>query len=159
MEKISSFTIDHLKLVPGVYVSRKDTIGKEVITTFDLRMTSPNDEPVMNTAEVHTIEHLAATFLRNHPVYANKTIYFGPMGCRTGFYLLLAGNLTSKEIVPLMIEMFEFIRDFNDEVPGASPKDCGNYLDMNLPMANYLAKRYLDNVLYNIDDSCLVYPE
>lgn len=159
MEKISSFTIDHLKLVPGVYVSRKDTIGKEVITTFDLRMTSPNDEPVMNTAEVHTIEHLAATFLRNHPVYANKTIYFGPMGCRTGFYLLLAGNLTSKEIIPLMIEMFEFIRDFNGEVPGASPKDCGNYLDMNLPMANYLAKRYLDNVLYNIDDSRLIYPE
>ena len=122
-------------------------------------MTSPNDEPVMNTAEVHTIEHLAATFLRNHPVYGNKTIYFGPMGCRTGFYLLLAGDLTSKEIVPLMIEMFEFIRDFKDEVPGASPKDCGNYLDMNLPMANYLAKRYLDNVLYNIDDSRLVYPE
>ena len=159
MEKIASFTIDHLKLVPGVYVPRKDTIGKEVITTFDLRMTSPNDEPVMNTAEVHTIEHLAATFLRNHPVYGDKTIYFGPMGCRTGFYLLLAGDLTSKEIVPLMIEMFEFIRDFNDEVPGASPKDCGNYLDMNLPMANYLAKRYLDNVLYNIDDSRLVYPE
>ncbi len=158
MEKIASFTIDHLKLVPGVYVSRKDTIGKEVITTFDLRMTSPNDEPVMNTAEVHTIEHLAATFLRNHPVYGNKTIYFGPMGCRTGFYLLLAGDLTSKEIVPLMIEMFEFIRDFKDEVPGASPKDCGNYLDMNLPMANYLAKRYLDNVLYNIDDSRLIYP-
>lgn len=159
MEKIASFTIDHLKLVPGVYVSRKDTIGKEVITTFDLRMTSPNDEPVMNTAEVHTIEHLAATFLRNHPVYGDKTIYFGPMGCRTGFYLLLAGDLTSKEIVPLMIEMFEFIRDFKDEVPGASPKDCGNYLDMNLPMANYLAKRYLDNVLYNIDDSRLFYPE
>lgn len=159
MEKIASFTIDHLKLVPGVYVSRKDTIGKEVITTFDLRMTSPNDEPVMNTAEVHTIEHLAATFLRNHPVYGDKTIYFGPMGCRTGFYLLLAGDLTSKEIVPLMIEMFEFIRDFKDEVPGASPKDCDNYLDMNLPMANYLAKRYLDNVLYNIDDSRLVYPE
>lgn len=159
MEKIASFTIDHLKLVPGVYVSRKDTFGKEVITTFDLRMTSPNDEPVMNTAEVHTIEHLAATFLRNHPVYGDKTIYFGPMGCRTGFYLLLAGDLTSKEIVPLMIEMFEFIRDFKDEVPGASPKDCGNYLDMNLPMANYLAKRYLDNVLYNIDDSRLVYPE
>ena len=159
MEKITSFTVNHLKLIPGVYVSRKDTIVKEVITTFDLRMTSPNDEPVMNTAEVHTIEHLAATFLRNHPVYGDKTIYFGPMGCRTGFYLLLAGDLTSKEIVPLMIEMFEFIRDFKDEVPGASPKDCGNYLDMNLPMANYLAKRYLDNVLYNIDDSRLVYPE
>ena len=159
MEKIASFTVNHLTLLPGVYVSRKDPVGDSVITTFDLRMTSPNDEPVMNTAEVHTIEHLAATFLRNHPVYGDKTIYFGPMGCRTGFYLLLAGDLTSKEIVPLMIEMFEFIRDFKDEVPGASPKDCGNYLDMNLPMANYLAKRYLDNVLYNIDDSRLVYPE
>mgnify|MGYP000728944935 FL=1 len=159
MEKIASFTIDHLKLVPGVYVSRKDTIGKEVITTFDLRMTSPNDEPVMNTAEVHTIEHLAATFLRNHPVYGDKTIYFGPMGCRTGFYLLLAGDLTSKEIVPLMIEMFEFIRDFKDEVPGASPKDCGNYLDMNLPMANWLADRYLREVLDGITKERLVYPE
>lgn len=158
MEKIASFTIDHIRLQPGIYVSRRDTIGKEVITTFDLRMTSPNEEPVMNTAEVHTIEHLGATFLRNHPVYREKTIYFGPMGCRTGFYLLLAGELSSREIVPLMVEMFEFIRDFKGEVPGASPKDCGNYLDMNLPMANYLADRYLENVLYHIDDSRLVYP-
>lgn len=159
MEKITSFTIDHLKLQPGVYVSRKDHVGAEVITTFDLRMTSPNEEPVMNTAEVHTIEHLAATFLRNHPVYKEKTVYFGPMGCRTGFYLLLAGDYTSKDIVPLMIEMYEFIRDFHDEVPGASSKDCGNYLDMNLPMANYLAKRFLENVLYHIDDSRLIYPQ
>ncbi len=159
MEKIASFTIDHIKLQPGIYVSRKDTVGTEVITTFDLRMTSPNEEPVMNTAEVHTIEHLGATFLRNHAVYKDKTIYFGPMGCRTGFYLLLAGDLSSHDIVPLIVEMFEFIRDFKDEVPGASPKDCGNYLDMNLPMANFLAKRFLDNVLYRIDDSRLVYPE
>ena len=159
MEKIASFTIDHIKLQPGVYVSRKDTIGTEVITTFDLRMTSPNEEPVMNTAEMHTIEHLAATFLRNHPTYKDKTIYFGPMGCRTGFYLLLAGDLTSKDIIPLMVEMYEFIRDFKDEVPGAAPKDCGNYLDMNLPMANYLAKKYLDQVLYNIGEDRLVYPE
>ena len=158
MEKIASFTIDHIKLEPGVYVSRKDTVGSEVITTFDLRMTSPNDEPVMNTAEVHTIEHLGATFLRNNPLYKDKTIYFGPMGCRTGFYLLLAGNYTSKDIVGLIIEMFEFIRDFHDEVPGASPKDCGNYLDMNLGMANYLASRYLENTLYDIDDAHLVYP-
>ena len=158
MEKIASFTIDHIKLQPGVYVSRKDTVGSEIITTFDLRMTSPNEEPVMNTAEMHTIEHLAATFLRNHAVYGGKTIYFGPMGCRTGFYLLLAGDNESKDIVPLMIEMFEFIRDFKDEVPGASPKDCGNYLDMNLGMANYLAKRYLDHTLYQIDEAHLVYP-
>lgn len=158
MEKIASFTIDHIKLQPGVYVSRRDAVGAETITTFDLRMTSPNEEPVMNTAEVHTIEHLGATFLRNHPVYGNKTIYFGPMGCRTGFYLLLAGDLTSKDIVPLMVEMFEFIRDYKDEVPGASPRDCGNYLDMNLGMANWLAKRYLDNVLYNIGDDRLNYP-
>ena len=157
MEKIASFTIDHIKLQPGVYVSRKDTVGAETITTFDLRMTSPNEEPVMNTAEVHTIEHLGATFLRNHPVYKDKTIYFGPMGCRTGFYLLLAGNYASRDIVPLMTEMFEFIRDYKDEVPGASPRDCGNYLDMNLSMANYLAGKYLDNVLYGIYDTRLVY--
>ncbi len=159
MKKIASFTIDHIKLVPGVYVSRKDYVGNEVITTFDLRMTSPNDEPVMNTAEMHTIEHLAATFLRNHKLYGSKTIYFGPMGCRTGFYLLLAGDLESKDIVDLMIEMFTFIANFKDEVPGASAKDCGNYLDMNLPMANWLAKRYLENVLLNITAEQLIYPE
>lgn len=159
MEKIASFTINHIKLQPGVYVSRGDNVGAEVITTFDLRMTSPNEEPVMNTAEMHAIEHLAATFLRNHADYANRTVYFGPMGCRTGFYLLLAGNLTSADIIPLMVEMFEFIRDFEGDVPGASPKDCGNYLDMNLPMAKFLAKRYLDNVLYGIDETRLVYPE
>ena len=158
MEKIASFTIDHIKLQPGVYVSRKDAVGDSTVTTFDLRMTSPNDEPVMNTAEVHTIEHLGATFLRNDAEYASKTVYFGPMGCRTGFYLLLAGDYTSKDIVPLMIRMFEFIRDFKGEVPGASPKDCGNYLDMNLGMANYLADRYLNNVLYHIDDAHLNYP-
>lgn len=159
MEKIASFTIDHIKLQPGVYVSRKDKVGAETITTFDIRMTSPNEEPVMNTAEVHTIEHLAATFLRNHKSYGEKTIYFGPMGCRTGFYLLLAGDYKSADIVPLMIELFEFMRDYHDEVPGASPKDCGNYLDMNLPMANFLSGRFLDNVLYHIDNSRLVYPE
>lgn len=159
MEKITSFTIDHIKLEPGVYVSRKDHVGKEVITTFDLRMTSPNDEPVMNTAEVHTIEHLAATYLRNHPQFGDKTIYFGPMGCRTGFYLLLAGDYESKDIVKLVTEMYEFIRDFKDEVPGASAKDCGNYLDMNLGMANYLADRYLKQTLYKIDEAHLVYPE
>lgn len=159
MEKITSFTIDHIKLQPGIYVSRKDTVGAETITTFDLRMTSPNEEPVMNTAEVHTIEHLGATFLRNHPVYKDKTIYFGPMGCRTGFYLLLAGDYSSADIVPLMVEMYEFIRDFEGEVPGASPKDCGNYLDMNLNMAKYLAKNYLDKVLYDIDESRLIYPK
>lgn len=158
MEKIASFTIDHIKLQPGIYVSRKDHVGAETITTFDLRMTSPNEEPVMNTAEVHTIEHLAATFLRNHPIYKNKTIYFGPMGCRTGFYLLLAGDYESADIVNLMIEMYEFIRDFTGEVPGASPKDCGNYLDMNLGMAKYLAKKYLDTVLYDIKPERLTYP-
>lgn len=159
MEKITSFTIDHIKLQPGVYVSRKDPVGGEIITTFDLRMTSPNEEPVMNTAEMHTIEHLAATYLRNHKEFGPKVIYFGPMGCRTGFYLLLAGDYESKEIIPLMVEMWEFIRDFNEEVPGASAKDCGNYLDMNLGMANYLAKKYLKEVLYHIQDDRLVYPE
>ena len=158
MEKIASFTIDHIKLQPGVYVSRKDHIGAEVITTFDLRMTSPNEEPVMNTAEVHTIEHLGATFLRNHPEYKDKTVYFGPMGCRTGFYLLLAGDLSSKDIVPLMVEMFEFIRDYKGEVPGASPKDCGNYLLHDLPMAKYESKKYLEEVLNVIKEENLIYP-
>ena len=158
MEKIASFTVDHIKLQPGIYVSRKDKVGAETITTFDLRMTSPNEEPVMNTAEMHTIEHLGATFLRNHPVYKDRIIYFGPMGCRTGFYLLLAGDLDSKDIVPLITETYEFIRDYRGEIPGAAAKDCGNYLDQNLGMANYLAKRYLDQVLYQITEDRLVYP-
>ncbi len=159
MKKITSFTINHLLLQPGVYVSRKDPVGGTVVTTFDLRLTSPNEEPVMNTAEMHTIEHLAATFLRNHKDYGSKTVYFGPMGCRTGFYLLLTGDYESRDIVPLMIEMWEFIRDFEGDVPGASARDCGNYLDMNLPMAKYLAKRYLENVLYDMKEDRLVYPE
>ena len=158
MEKIASFTVDHIKLQPGIYVSRKDKVGAETITTFDLRMTSPNEEPVMNTAEMHTIEHLGATFLRNHPVYKDRIIYFGPMGCRTGFYLLLAGDLDSKDIVPLITETYEFIRDYQGEIPGAAAKDCGNYLDQNLGMANYLAKRYLDQVLYQITEDRLIYP-
>lgn len=159
MEKITSFTIDHLKLVPGVYVSRIDYVEGHPITTFDLRMTSPNDEPVMNTAEMHAIEHLAATFLRNHTEYGSKTIYFGPMGCRTGFYLLLAGEYESQDIVPLMKELFGFIAEYEGDVPGASAKDCGNYLDINLPMAKYLAKKYLNEVLENITEDRLVYPE
>ena len=159
MEKITSFTINHIKLQPGVYVSRKDTHNGVTITTFDLRMTSPNEEPVMNTAEVHTIEHLAATFLRNHAEFGSRIVYFGPMGCRTGFYLLLFGDYESRDIIPLMQEMFAFIRDYRGEVPGASPRDCGNYLDMNLPMANYLAKKYLENVLTDIQEDRLVYPE
>lgn len=159
MKKIASFTIDHLKLLPGLYVSRKDHIGTETVTTFDIRMTKPNDEPVMNTAEMHTIEHLAATFLRNHSDFGSRIVYFGPMGCRTGFYLLLAGDYESEEIVPLITEMFTFIRDFDGEVPGASAKDCGNYLDMNLPMANYLADKYLREVLLGITKERLIYPE
>ena len=159
MEKIASFTVNHIDLEPGIYVSRKDKVGQETITTIDLRMTAPNREPVMNTAEVHTMEHLGATFLRNDEEYKDKTIYFGPMGCRTGFYIVLAGDLDSKTIVPLVTRMYEFMRDFKGEVPGASPRDCGNYLDMNLGMANFLAKRYLDNTLYNIDEKHLVYPE
>lgn len=159
MEKITSFTIDHIKLQPGVYVSRKDTAGNTTITTFDLRMTSPNEEPVMNTAEMHTVEHLGATFLRNHETFKDQVLYFGPMGCRTGFYLLLTGDYESKDIVPLLQEMFAWISTFEGEVPGASAKDCGNYLDMNLPMARYIAKRYLEEILTNIGPDRLVYPE
>ena len=137
---------------------KKDSVNGHIITTFDIRMTSPNDEPVMNTAEIHTIEHLGATFLRNHEVYKDQVIYFGPMGCRTGFYLLLADDLTSSEILPLMKEMFSFIASFKGEVPGASAKDCGNYLDMNLPMANFLARKFLEEVLTDIREEQLNYP-
>ena len=158
MQKITSFTIDHIRLIPGVYVSRKDPVGDSWVTTFDLRMTNPNEEPVMNNAEIHAMEHLGATFLRNHAEFGSQIIYFGPMGCRTGFYLLLAGDYESQDIVSLMTEMYEFIRDYEGDIPGASAKDCGNYLDMNLPMAKWLAKRYLDEVLYNISEERLVYP-
>lgn len=158
MEKIASFTIDHLCLLPGLYVSRKDKIGGETVTTFDLRITQPNAEPVMNTAEVHTIEHLGATFLRNDELWKDRVIYFGPMGCRTGFYLLLAGDLTSRDALPLVRSCFRFIRDYQGDVPGACAKDCGNYLDMNLPMANYWGSRYAA-LLENITPEHLIYPE
>ena len=157
--KITSFTIDHLKLLPGLYVSRKDIAGDCVITTFDIRMTRPNYEPVLNTAEVHTIEHLGATFLRNHPDYGDKVLYFGPMGCRTGFYMVLAGDYTSKDILPLIKEMYLFMKDFEGDVPGACAKDCGNYLDMNLNMAKYVCNRYYNEVLCNITNERLAYPE
>ena len=158
MEKITSFTIDHLRLLPGLYVSRKDTVGGQVVTTFDLRLTRPNYEPVMNTAEVHTIEHLAATYLRNDHQWKDRVLYFGPMGCRTGFYLLLAGDLSSRDILPLVSDCFRFVRDYRGEVPGACARDCGNYLDMNLPMANYWADRYV-RLLETMDETHLHYPE
>jgi len=159
MEKITSFTIDHLKLLPGVYVSRKDEVGNTTVTTFDIRMTRPNFEPVINTAELHAVEHLGATFLRNHKKYGESILYFGPMGCRTGFYLLLKGDYESEDILSLLKEMFVFIKDYEGEVPGACAKDCGNYLDINLPMAKYIANRYLNEVLLNISPDRLKYPD
>ena len=157
METIKSFTVDHKRLLPGVYVSRKDSTGHDVVTTFDIRMTRPNFEPVMNTAEIHTLEHLGATFLRNHEEWGDKIIYFGPMGCRTGFYLLLAGDYESEDIISLLREMFEFVCHFEGEIPGAAPEACGNYLDQNLPMAKYVAKRYLTEALENITRERLNY--
>ena len=157
METIKSFTVDHKRLLPGVYVSRKDSTGHDVVTTFDIRMTRPNFEPVMNTAEIHTLEHLGATFLRNHEEWGDKIIYFGPMGCRTGFYLLLAGDYESEDIISLLREMFEFVCHFEGEIPGAAPEACGNYLDQNLPMAKYLAEKYLDHVLTGITPYRLKY--
>lgn len=157
METIASFTVNHLKLLPGVYVSRKDSTGRDIVTTFDIRMTRPNFEPVMNTAEVHTIEHLGATFLRNHEILGEKVIYFGPMGCRTGFYLILAGDYESDSIVPYLRELFEFIRQYEGEVPGASAIECGNYLDLNLPMAKYQADKYLEQVLNRITPDRMQY--
>lgn len=157
METIKSFTVDHKRLLPGVYVSRKDSTGHDVVTTFDIRMTRPNFELVMNTAEIHTLEHLGATFLRNHEEWGDKIIYFGPMGCRTGFYLLLAGDYESEDIISLLREMFEFVCHFEGEIPGAAPEACGNYLDQNLPMAKYLAEKYLEHVLTGITPDRLKY--
>ena len=157
MEKITSFTIDHIRLLPGLYVSRKDAVGTQTVTTFDLRITRPNAEPVMNTAEIHTIEHLAATYLRNEPNWKDRVLYFGPMGCRTGFYLLVAGDYESKQMLSLVLACFRFIREFTGDVPGARAKDCGNYLDMNLPMAKYWAGRYI-TVLENAGEENLAYP-
>ena len=156
MEKIASFTVDHMKLFPGLYVSRKDKVGSEIVTTFDIRMTRPNFEPVMNTAEIHCIEHLGATFLRNHPIWSEKTVYFGPMGCRTGFYVIFAGDLSSEDVLPIITELFSFVAEFEGEVPGQDPVECGNYLDINLPMARYQGKRYLE-VLKNITSDRLSY--
>lgn len=158
MELIESFQVNHLKLKPGLYVSRKDQIGSETVTTFDIRMTTPNEEPVMGTDAVHAIEHLGATYLRNDEDVKNETIYFGPMGCRTGFYLIIAGDLTSKDISDKVKEMFEFIIDYNEEIPGANAKECGNYSDMNLKMAKYYSQKYFDQVIGKIKKSQMVYP-
>ena len=157
MEKITSFTIDHLRLSPGLYVSRKDRIGAETVTTFDLRLTKPNEEPVMNTAEVHTIEHLAATYLRNHPQWKDRIIYWGPMGCLTGNYLLMRGHLEPADILPLMQETFRFISTFEGEVPGTASRDCGNHLLHDLPMAQWESARYLE-VLAHATQANLCYP-
>lgn len=159
MERIASFTINHLLLEPGVYVSRKDHVGSEVLTTFDLRLTKPNVEPVMSTADAHTIEHLGATFLRNHEVWKDRVIYFGPMGCRTGFYMILHGDYESKDVVDLVKELFTFVLNFEGEIPGATAIECGNYLDQNLSVAKYWANRYLKNTLECIDEAHLVYPQ
>ena len=159
MEKITRFTIDHLRLQTGLYVSRVDCAGQEKITTFDIRMTRPNTEPVMDTAAVHAIEHLGATYLRNEPQWKDRVLYFGPMGCRTGFYLLLAGEYKSADVLPLMDGMFRFIAAFEGEIPGASAKDCGNYLDMNLPMARYHAEKYIREVLDHPAQDRLIYPD
>lgn len=158
MDKIASFTVDHEALEPGVYVSRVDRVGAEPVTTFDIRMTAPNDEPVMDTAAVHCLEHLGATYLRNDAEWGPRTVYFGPMGCRTGFYLVVAGNATPEDVVGVLGRMFAWAAAYEGEVPGASPHDCGNYLDINLPMARWEAKRFLDRCLSVIDEDHMRYP-
>lgn len=161
MEKIESFKVNHELLKRGIYVSRKDydySTNKVIATTFDIRIKEPNREPVMNIAEMHTIEHLGATFLRNHTTYKNETIYFGPMGCRTGFYVIFKGDLESKEIIEVIADMLTFIANYEGEIPGADAMSCGNYLDQNLPMARYEANKFLNEILNNITDENLIYP-
>lgn len=158
MKKIPSFTIDHDKLLRGIYVSRKDSVGGDTVTTFDIRMKEPNREPALHQGALHTIEHLAATFLRNDKEWQDRIVYWGPMGCLTGNYLLLKGDLESRDIVDLMTRTFRFIADYDGEIPGVAPKDCGNYLLQDLPMARYEAKKYLTEVLEVIKEENLVYP-
>ena len=159
MERIASFQVDHIRLNRGIYVSRIDEINGNYLTSFDIRMKLPNREPVINIAELHTMEHLGATFLRNHSVWKEKIVYFGPMGCRTGFYLILKGKLESKDIVELMKELYKFMAEFKGDIPGATAIECGNYLDQNLPMANYEAKKYLEETLENLGEENLNYPK
>ena len=160
MEKIASFTINHLKLLRGIYVSRVDTLPNgDVITTFDIRMKQPNREPAVSQSALHTIEHLAATYLRNQPEWKDKVIYWGPMGCCTGNYLMMSGKLTSKDILPLMQDTFRFIAEYEGSIPGATARDCGNYTLNNLPMAKWEARKYLIEVLENIKDENLEYPQ
>ena len=159
MERIASFQVDHKKLNRGIYVSRLDEINGNYLTTFDVRVKLPNREHVMNIAEMHTMEHLGATFLRNHQVWKNEVIYFGPMGCRTGFYVILKGKLKSIDIVELIKEMFDFISKYEGEIPGATEVECGNYLDQNLPMARYESKKFLEETLKNIKEENLNYPD
>ena len=158
MDKIPSFTIDHERLLRGIYVSRKDVVGDEVITTFDIRMKEPNREPVLHNGAIHTIEHLAATYLRNDEEWKDRIIYWGPMGCLTGNYLLLRGDYESKDIVDLMRRTFRFVADFDGEIPGAAARDCGNYLLHDLPMARLESKKYLEDVLERITEENLHYP-
>lgn len=159
MKKIPSFTIDHTRLNRGIYVSRKDFVADEVITTFDVRMKLPNREPALHQGAIHTIEHLAATFLRNHPVWKDRIVYWGPMGCLTGNYLIVKGDLTSRDILPLMQETFQFIANYEGEIPGATERDCGNYILQDLAMARYEAKKYLNETLNCATDDNLIYPE
>ncbi len=158
MNKIPSFTINHLILEPGIYVSRRDlTPGGDVLTTFDIRMTRPNREPALSPETLHAMEHLAATFLRNNKDWKERVVYWGPMGCCTGNYLILQGELESRDILPLMKETMRFVADFEGEVPGASPRDCGNYSFMDLKAAKDAARRCLE-VLETADDSNFNYP-
>lgn len=159
MKKIPSFTINHEKLLRGIYVSRKDEVGGEIITTFDVRMKEPNREPALHVEVIHTIEHLAATFLRNDPEWKDRVIYWGPMGCMTGNYLILKGDLKSADVVDLMRRTYRFIATFEGDIPGATVRDCGNYLLNNLPMARWEARKFLDEVLDNITEQNLIYPE
>jgi S-ribosylhomocysteine lyase len=159
MNKIPSFTIDHIRLKRGVYVSRIDSVGADFVTTFDVRMKEPNREPALSPSAIHTIEHLAATFLRNHAEWSDRIVYWGPMGCLTGNYLLVKGDVSSADILPLLVETFRFIVNFEGDVPGATARDCGNYLLMNLPEAQWEARKYLEEVLLFATDENLVYPQ
>ncbi len=159
MDLIPSFSIDHTRIVPGIFESRVDTVGSELVTTFDVRLKKPNAEPSIDPAAMHTMEHVVATYLRNHPVWKDRLIYWGPMGCLTGFYLIVKGRPAASDMYPILLEAFRYMRDFEGEVPGATPENCGKYLMHDLPMAKWEAKRYVDYLTSADPNTIFEYPK
>ena len=159
MDLIPSFSVDHTKIVPGIFESRVDTLGSETVTTFDVRLKRPNAEPEIAPAAMHTIEHVVATYLRNHPDWKDKLIYWGPMGCLTGFYIIVKGRPAAADMYPIVLKAFRYMSEYEGDVPGATPENCGKYLMHDLPMAKWEAKKYVEYLLSADKSRIFEYPK